>query len=78
MQNAYRTVKRLEGDHLLIDLPSDFPKTGDAEVIILPLDSIDETMGRLVMREWLARAWGCAPDFPDRPDPLPLDDILPL
>ena len=78
MQNAYRTVKRLEGHHLVIDLPIDFPKTGDAKIIILPLDSTDEATGRLLMREWLARAWGCAPDFPGRPDQLPLDNITPL
>jgi hypothetical protein len=78
MQSAYRTVQQLEGHHLIIDLPSDFPKTGAAEIIILPLDPVDETAGRLLMREWLARAWGCAPDFPNRPAQLPLDDIVPL
>ncbi len=78
MQNAYRTVQRLEGRHLVINLPIDFPKSGDAEIIILPLDSTDEATGRLLMREWLAHAWGCAPDFPDRPDQLPLGDITPL
>ncbi|MBU2720830.1 DUF2281 domain-containing protein [Acidithiobacillus ferridurans] len=24
---------------------------------------------------WLERAWGAAPDFPDRPQQLPLSDI---
>jgi hypothetical protein len=38
MQNAYRTVQRLEGHHLVIDLPNDFPETGTAEIIVLPLD----------------------------------------
>ena len=71
MQNAYRTVQRLEGRHLVIDLPSDFPETGTAEIIVLPLDPTDEAAGRLLMREWLARAWGCAPDFPDRPEQPP-------
>ena len=76
MQSAYRTVKRLEGHHLVIDLPNDFPKTGEAEVmIILSLDTIDEIAGQLLMREWLSRAWGCVPDFPDRPEQLPLDSV---
>jgi len=78
MQSAYRPVKRLEGHHLVIDLPTDFPETGDAEVIILSLDTIDEVAGQFLMREWLTRAWGCAPDFPDRPDPLPIDSVQPL
>lgn len=56
MQSAYRTMQQLEGHHLIIDVPSDFPKTGAAEIIILPLDPVDETAGRLLMREWLARA----------------------
>jgi hypothetical protein len=75
MQSAYRTVKRLEGHHLVIDLPTDFPKTGHAEVIILSLDASDEGVGQILMREWLTRAWGCASDFPDRPDQLPLDSV---
>ena len=78
MQTAYRIVKRLESRHLVIDLPADFPETGEAEIIVLPLDTADEAAGRLLMREWLDRAWGCAPDFPDRPEQPPLDDVRPL
>ena len=78
MQTAYRIVKRLESRHLVIDLPADFPETGEAEIIVLPLDTADEAAGRLLMREWLARAWGCAPDFPDLPEQPPLDDIQSL
>jgi hypothetical protein len=78
MQSAYRIVKRLENRHLVIDLPADFPETAEAEIIVLPLDTADEATSRLLMREWLARAWGCAPDFPDRPEQPPLDDIQPL
>ncbi|MDG4594563.1 MAG: hypothetical protein P9F75_02540 [Candidatus Contendobacter sp.] len=78
MQSAYRIVKRLENRHLVIDLPADFPETAEAEIIVLPLDTADEATGRLLMREWLDRAWGCAPDFPDRPEQPPLDDVQPL
>ncbi|MBS1222315.1 MAG: hypothetical protein H6R23_1935 [Proteobacteria bacterium] len=78
MQSAYRIVKRLENRHLVIDLPADFPETAEAEIIVLPLDTANEAAGRLLMREWLARAWGCAPDFPDRPEQPSLDDIQPL
>lgn len=78
MQTAYRIVKRLQSRHLVIDLPADFPETGEAEIIVLPLDTADEAAGRLLMREWLAYAWGCAPDFPDRPEQPPLDDVQPL
>jgi len=78
MQSAYRIVKRLENRHLVIDLPADFPETAEAEIIVLPLDTANEAAGRLLMREWLARAWDCAPDFPDRPEQPSLDDIQPL
>lgn len=78
MQIAYRIVKRLENRHLVIDLPADFPETTEAEIIVLPLDTADEAAGRLLMREWLDRAWGCAPDFPDRPEQPLLDDVQPL
>ena len=78
MQTAYRIVKRLESHQLVIDLPADFPEATEAEIIVLPLDMTDEATSRLLMREWLERAWGCAPDFPDRPEQLPLDDIQPL
>jgi hypothetical protein len=44
-------------------------------VIILSLDASDEGVGQILMREWLTRAWGCASDFPDRPDQLPLDSV---
>ncbi len=78
MQTAYRILKRLENRQLVIDLPADFPENGEVEIIILPLDTTDETAGRLLMHEWLNRAWGCAPDFPDRIEQPPLDDIQPL
>lgn len=78
MQNVYRIMQPLKGRHLVIDLPSDFPETGVAEIIILPLDSSHESPDRQLMTEWLNRAWGCAPDFPDRPEPLPIDHITPL
>jgi hypothetical protein len=70
MQIAYRIVKRLENRHLVIDLPADFPENTEAEIIVLPLDTADEAVGRLLMREWPDRAWGCAPDFPDCPEPI--------
>lgn len=57
--------------------------SGMQEAISIGVDDILEHTSRsenerLLMREWLARAWGCAPDFPDRPDQLPLDDMTSL
>ncbi|MEI6414776.1 MAG: hypothetical protein WCP34_11035 [Pseudomonadota bacterium] len=34
--------------------------------------------GEVIPECAMARAWGCAPDFPDRPEQPPIDDIAPL
>lgn len=60
---------------LSIDLPTDFPAKGVAEIIVLPLHQTHETVPALSMNNWLDRAWGCVPNFSDRPNALPFDDI---
>jgi hypothetical protein len=78
MQRSYRTMQQLKGHHIMIDLPADFPENCTAEIAVLPLNPTNETAPPLSMREWLDRAWGCVPDFPDRTKSLPLDDIQSL
>jgi hypothetical protein len=57
----------------------------DRRVSRLPLDDQREVLdfveflsarrGRVASPDWVGRAWGAAPDFPDRPAQPPLDGI---
>lgn len=68
---AHRIICPVQGKQLHIDLPEDFPKEGQVEVIVLPLSATEGARSDLDTEAWLQRIWGSAPDFPDRIEDLP-------
>jgi hypothetical protein len=72
--HAHRVIQSLSGDTVTIHLPPEFSGCRQAEIIVLPLDEARP----ISMQEWLAKAWGAIPDFPDRLSELPLDAVEPL
>ena len=72
--HAYRIIQPLSGDTVTVHLPPEFNGCKQAEIIVLP---IEESM-TISTREWLAKAWGSIPDFPDRLNQPPMDSVEPL
>lgn len=72
MTTAHRVIRPVRGRHIEIDLPLDFPTGGEAEIIVLPLESVRPAEEGGLAQSWLRTVWGSSPDFPDRlPDPPP-------
>jgi hypothetical protein len=68
--HAYKLICPIHDHQLHIDLPGDFPQSGEVEVIILPLEERGSPEEPLPAGMWLQSLWGCVKDFPERlPDP---------
>ena len=75
MLQAHRIICPVQDKKLRIDLPADFPDTGEVEVIVLPLSAEKGVKSDTATQEWLRDLWACAPDFPDRPADLPPEPV---
>ena len=75
MQTAYRITQPLQGHHVTIELPADFPECSAVDIIVL---AQSQEAPPLTTENWLASVWGSSPNFPDRPEQPPLQAIEPL
>lgn len=61
MVQAHRIICRVQDKKLRIDLPADFPDTGEVEVIVLPLSPAEGAKSDTTTLEWLRDLWASVP-----------------